>query len=242
PPQRLLRRQVPVLQIAPDGPHRNLNPELPAQQLLHGLAGPQRERQPQLVRTPPQNPAHRPRGLQRLETRTARPAALASLERPASLLLVAAAPAVDGSAGDLEGRGCLDLAQTSAHRFHDPGPQRFLRGGRQRPGILDVHERHCVTVSRNSHLYYALISNRPPGSAAVSALEHPAAVIAGRIPSGRIEGRRGLRVNRQARHAQVGQTRGGPVPVFSLVGALDDARTPDTRVEYSRFVRIDGEV
>ena len=51
PGHRLLRGQAPLLEIAAHRPHRQLHPEVSAQQEPDGFPGPEGKGQPQLVRT-----------------------------------------------------------------------------------------------------------------------------------------------------------------------------------------------
>jgi hypothetical protein len=140
PPDRLLRRQTPPLQIATHRPHRQLNAELPANQVRHRLPRPQVEWQMQLIRTTLRYRPNYLRRLQRLQpTRTNRPTTTPGFQRPMPAFPILVHPIVDRLARHTEYPGRFGLRHALTNRSHRLDPHILLSFRRQRSCILASH-------------------------------------------------------------------------------------------------------
>src|SRR5262245_9209249 len=139
PPQRLLRRQVPSLEVAPHRPHRDPNPKLPLQKHLNRLPSPQGKGQPQLIGTSADNTAHRRGRLIRRQARNRRPTTPLSPQRPDAFPLPQLHPAVHCPSGHPEDLGGFRLLHALFQRLYNPPTKVFLCHCRKRTSILYHH-------------------------------------------------------------------------------------------------------
>ena len=147
PGHRLLRGQAPLLEIAAHRPHRQLHPEVSAQQEPNGFPGPEGKGQPQLVRTTADDQPDNPGGGGGGHLRARGSAAPLGPQRPDRTRLGQPYPAVDRGPSHLEHSGRLRLRESVSDGLDHPSAQGFLRVWTQRSRVLESPCRRVYHVA-----------------------------------------------------------------------------------------------
>ncbi|TWT45153.1 hypothetical protein RAS1_15750 [Phycisphaerae bacterium RAS1] len=137
PPQRLLRREAPALQVAARRSHRNVQAGALRDQVADRLARPEREGQLELIGRAVGDLPDDGRGLLRRQTRLRRPAALLGAQRGDVAGLDLGQPGVDRGARDAERAGRDRLLRAAADRRDDANAN-LLLGLRRQPACIEL--------------------------------------------------------------------------------------------------------
>lgn len=131
PSQGFLRREAPAGQIPPHRPDRQVHPEAPRDEILHGFAGPEHERQLELIWAAIGQQARHGRGLVGFQRQDLRSASWASTQGPESPIALAPVPPIDRLPRNAEHPRRFGLRHAGPHHSDDAKPKARLSLGRQ---------------------------------------------------------------------------------------------------------------